>query len=118
MTTLASSPKFKNFAVVFSITAVVLYVLSDLLSLTSFSFHPATYRLEWGHAKPRLNEGPVMYWYGWAVTMLLGATAMGLLATLLPETATRKIPLFLLWVLPILAVPVMIATLWTQFFSR
>ena len=118
MTTWVSSPKFKTFAIAFSITAAVLYVLADLLALTTFSFHPATYRLEWGHTKPRLNEGPVMYWYGWTATMLWGSTVVGFLATLLPENATRKIPLFLLWVLPILAVPIMVASLWTQFFSR
>jgi hypothetical protein len=117
MTTLVSSPKFKTFAIVFAITAAVLYVLCDLFALPAFSFHPATYRLEWGYGLPRLNEGPVMYWYGWTVTTLIGATVVGLLATLVPENATRKIPLFLIWVLPILAVPVLIWSLmpfWTK----
>jgi hypothetical protein len=58
-----------------------------------------------------------MYWYGWVVTMILGSAAVGFLATLLPENATRKIPLFLVWVLPILAVPVLVWSLmpfWTK----
>jgi hypothetical protein len=66
---------------------------------------------------PRLNEGPVMYWYGWVVTTLIAATAAGFLATLLPENVGRKIPLFLLWALPLLAVPIMFWTLmsfWTK----
>jgi len=108
---IASSEKFRTFALVFSLTAVVVYVLCDLLKLPLFTYHPATGRLEWGYALPRRNEGPVMYWYGWLLTTLIAASAMGLLATLLPERMTRRVPLFALWLLPILAVPIMAYTL-------
>jgi hypothetical protein len=40
-----------------------------------------------------------------------------LLATLLPETVTRKIPLALVWIVPILAIPLLIYSLmpfWTR----
>ena len=114
---LSINHKFRTFAFVFSITAGVLYVACDLLSLPAFTFHPATGRLEWGYGPPRLNQGPVMYWYGWLVTMLLGSALVGGLATLLPENVTRKIPLFLLWALPLLAVPILIWSLmpfWTK----
>jgi hypothetical protein len=43
-----------------------------------------------------------MYWYGWILSMLVGGTIVSVLATMLPERATRKIPLYLVWVLPIL----------------
>ena len=112
-----SSPKLRTFVVVFSIAAAVLYVLCDLLGLPLFSFHPATNRIELGYALPRRNEGPVMYWYGWTATTLLGATALGFLATLLPEKMTRSIPLFLLWLLPLVAIPILVWTLmpfWTK----
>ena len=102
---------------VFSLTAMVLYVLSDLLGLALFTYHPATGRLEWGQTMPRRNEGPVMYWYGWILTTLIGATLAGLLATMLPEGASRRIPLAILWILPLLAIPVFAYTLmpfWTR----
>jgi hypothetical protein len=113
----ASSSKVRTFVLVFSLTATVVYVLCDLLGFPLFTYHPATGRLEWGLAPPRRNEGPVMYWYGWLVTTAIVSSVVGLLATLLPERATSRIPLFALWLLPILAVPVMAYTLmsfWTR----
>jgi hypothetical protein len=113
----AASEKFRTFVLVFSLTATAVYVLSDLLGLPLFTYHPATGRFEFGYGLPRRNEGPVMYWYGWILTTLIGAGMAGLLATLLPESMSRKIPLALLWVLPVLAVPIMFYTLmsfWTK----
>ncbi len=78
---------------VFSLTATVLYVLCDLLGLPLFTFHPATGRLEWGYALPRRNEGPVMYWYGWTADHAARRGRDRLLATLLPENITKRIPL-------------------------
>jgi hypothetical protein len=114
---IVSSNKFRTFMLVFSLSATVIYVLCDLLSLPLFTFHPATGRVEWGYALPRRNEGPVMYWYGWLLTTLIASSVIALLATLLPENVTKRIPLVALWVLPILAVPVMAYTLmsfWTK----
>jgi hypothetical protein len=102
-TSLAASAKFKTFAIVFSLTAPVVYVLCELFSLPLFTYHPATNRIDFGWAPGRSGEGPAMYWYGWVVTMLIGSTVLGWLATLLPEGATKKIPLVLVWLLPILA---------------
>jgi hypothetical protein len=113
----ATSVKLRTFVIVFSITATVVYVLCDLLGLPLFTFHPGTGRLEWGYALPRRNEGPVMYWYGWVLTTAIVSSVVGLLATFLPETLTRRIPLAILWLLPILAVPIMFYTLmsfWTK----
>ena len=70
-TSLAASEKFRAFAVVFSISATVLYVLCDFMGWPLFTYHPATGRLEWGYALPRRGEGPIMYWYGWTLTTLL-----------------------------------------------
>jgi hypothetical protein len=114
---IAASSKFATFAVVFAIAGPVLYVLCDFLGLPLFTYHPATGRFEWGYALPRRGEGPVMYWYGWTATTLIGSTVLGFLATLLPANATRNIPLFLVWLLPILAVPPLVYSLmsfWTK----
>ena len=114
---LASSTKFKTFAVVFAFATAALYVLCDMAGLPLFTYHPATNRLEWFHAPPRQGEGPVMYWYGWTASSILGAAALGVLATLLPESLTRKIPLALVWIVPVLAIPLLFYSLmpfWTR----
>jgi hypothetical protein len=114
---LASSTAFKTFATVFGVTAAALYVVCDLMGWPLFSYHPATNRVELFYAPPRKGEGPVMYWYGWTATSMLGATVLGVLATLLPEQVTRKIPLALVWIVPVLAIPLLFYSLmpfWTR----
>jgi hypothetical protein len=98
---LAASVKFRNFAIVFSLTAPLLYVLCEIFSLPLFTYHPATNRVEFGWAPGRSGEGPAMYWYGWVVSMVLGSTILGWLATMLPDRAIKRVPLALLWLLPI-----------------
>lgn len=121
----AASYKVRNFVIVFGLVGTVAYVLCDVYGLPLFTYFPQTGRLVWGKSPGIVNEGPFMYWYGWVLTTLIAATAAGFLATLLPESLGRKIPpfllkipLFLLWILPLVATPILIKTLWTQFFSK
>ena len=114
---LASSTAFKTFAIVFGFSAAALYVVCDMMGWPLFSYHPATDRVELFYARPRQGEGPVMYWYGWTATSMLGATVLGVLATFLPEHVTRKIPLALVWIVPVLAIPLLFYSLmpfWTK----
>jgi hypothetical protein len=99
---LASSIKFKTFAVAFGVAFPLMYVACEWWNLPLFTFHPATNRVDVWWAPGRSGEGPAMYWYGWTVTSLLVGSVVGLLATLLPESVTRKLPLFLVWLLPVL----------------
>jgi hypothetical protein len=99
----AASAKVRTFAIVFSLTAPILYVLCEIFSLPLFTYHPATNRVDFGWAAGRSGEGPAMYWYGWVATMLIGSTVLGWLATLLPERVIKAVPLALIWILPILA---------------
>jgi hypothetical protein len=107
----AAPSKLGTFVIVFSITATVLYVLCVFLGLPLFTYHPAVNRFDWGLVGPRSGEGPNMLWYGWIATTAIGSTAVGFIATLLPESVTRKIPLALLWVLPVLALPLVVYSL-------
>jgi hypothetical protein len=100
---LATSAKFRTFAIVFALSAPVLYVLCDISGLPLFTYHPATNRVDLGWAPGRSGEGPAMYWYGWTATTILGGAILGALATLLPEGAIKKVPLALIWLLPLLA---------------
>ena len=101
----------------FGFATAALYVLCDMMGWPLFSYHPATNRVELFYARPRQGEGPVMYWYGWTATAMLGAAALGVLATLLPEQIAGKIPLALVWIVPVLAIPLLFYSLmpfWTR----
>jgi hypothetical protein len=104
----ASSAKFKTFVLTFAIVGPVIYMVCLQMNWPLFTYHPATNRIAFGWEAARSGEGPNMTWYGWtAMTLLVGAV-VSFLATLLPESATRKIPLILVWLLPILAIPYLI----------
>jgi hypothetical protein len=100
---LAVSTKFKAFALGFAIAMPIMYVACDLLSLPLFTYHPATNRFGWGWEAGRSGEGPAMYWYGWTAMCLIVCSAVGMIAAMLPEKVASKLPLWLLWLLPSLA---------------
>jgi hypothetical protein len=100
---LAASARFKAFAVVFGIAVPIVYVGCELFNVPAFTYHPATNRIGFGWEAGRSGEGPAMYWYGWTVVTLLVGFVLGALGALLPESAVKKIPLALLWLLPVLA---------------
>jgi hypothetical protein len=114
---IASSAKFKAFALVFGLSFAIMYVACDLLSLPLFTYHPATNRVGWGWEAGRSGEGPAMYWYGWTAMCFLVGTVLGALATFLPERVIKRIPLASVWVLPIVAFLPLIYSLmpfWTK----
>ena len=117
---LAKSAKFKAFATMFSISSPVIYCLVVYLNLPLFTFWPATDRIVWGYGPVTATDGPNMLWYGWTVTAILIATAVGVIAMMIPERMTRKVPLALVWILPILAIPFVIYSLkaWWQLALR
>jgi len=113
---LAASVTFRTFATVFAIATPIIYVVCELQNWPLFTYHPGTNRLDLGWAPPVRNEGPAMHWYGWTATTLLASAALGVLATLLPQSVTRRIPLSLVWIVPVAMLPVLIYSL--KFFWR
>ena len=105
---LASSTRFRAFVVTFAIVGPVIYMVCLQMNWPLFTFHPATNRFAWGLEAARSGEGPNMTWYGWTAMTLLVGTIVSFLATLLPESITRRIPLILVWLLPMLAIPYLI----------
>jgi hypothetical protein len=104
----AASSKVRTFVVTVAIVGTLVYCVCLFFNLPAFTYHPAVNRVElwWGPA--RSGEGPAMYWYGWTVTTLIVSPIIGFLATLLPENVGKKIPLVLVWLLPIIAIPYLI----------
>jgi len=105
---LAASSKFRTFAITFAVAGTVIYLLCLFLNWPLFTFHPATNRIVFGWEASRSGEGPAMYWYGWTATALISGAVVGYLATLLPESVTKRIPIILVWLLPVLAIPLLI----------
>lgn len=108
---LAASSKFRTFVTTFSITGPVVYCLIVFLKLPLVTYFPAVERLVWGAADIRPDTGPNMLWYGFTLTTILISGGFGVLAMMLPERVTRKMPLALLWILPLLAIPYVIYSL-------
>lgn len=113
---LATSVAFRNFAIVFAIATPIIYTVCEMRNIPVFTYHPGTNRVDWGFAPAVKDEGPAMYWYGWTLATLLGAGVLGLIAAKLPESLTRRIPLALVWIVPLAVVPVLIYAL--RFFWR
>ena len=101
----------RNFAVVFSASFSISYLLADMYKLPIFSFYPATSKITLGWSASTMDDGPAMYWYGWLLSSLLVALTLSWLATLLPEKFARKIPLSIAWTVPIALVPIFLYTL-------
>jgi len=106
-----TSSRFGTFALVFGIFFGILYVICDMAALPMFTYHPGTGRIDPRFARAVRDEGPAMYWYGWIANSALGASILGVLATLLPETIRSKFPLALAWVVPIVLLPLLIYSL-------
>jgi hypothetical protein len=107
-TSLATSTRFRTFAVTFAIGGTLIYLLCLQMNWPLFTFHPATNRFAWGWEASRSGEGPAMYWYGWTAMSLISGAIVAFLASLLPESIARRIPLILTWLLPILSIPYLI----------
>jgi hypothetical protein len=113
---LARSAKFKAFAMTFSISGPVVYCVVEFLNWPLVTYWPATNRLVWGYEGMIKGESPNMLWYGWTLTTILVAAALGIVAMMLPERIISKIPPALVWIFPILAIPYVIYALmpwWT-----
>jgi hypothetical protein len=88
-----------------------MYLICLFWNLPLVTYHPAINELDLGMTEARSGEGPAMYWYGWTLTVILVGTVAGLIATMLPESISKKLPLALVWVLPIVAIPFFVYSL-------
>jgi len=79
-------------AVTFTVSCAVLYAVCTELNLPLVTYHPVIGEIDflW---KPE-RRGPAMYWYGWMLTSLIGATIIAFVATLIPENWLQRIITF------------------------
>jgi hypothetical protein len=113
---LAQSATFRTFATVFAIVTPIIYVICEMRNWPLFTYHPGTNRVDLGWAAAVRDQGPAMHWYGWTAATLIGGAVLAGIATMLPENVTKKIPLSLVWIVPLAMVPILIYAL--RFFWR
>jgi hypothetical protein len=98
---------------IFAAAFAVIYVLSVQFNWALFTYHPKLGEFDWLPQPGRV--GPPMYWYGWLVTSLLGATATSLGAWPLVRRAPTQY--WIGWVIPLVVILVFIY-LFRDFFLR
>lgn len=113
---LAASATFRSFATAFAIATPIFYTVCEMANWPLFTYHPGTNRIDLFWAPAVRDQGPAMYWYGWTANTLLGSALLGLLAAALPVRLVRGIPLSLVWIMPLLVLPILIYGL--RFFWR
>jgi len=90
----ASASKFGTFAITFGIAFAILYTLFEQMNWPAFTYHPAVGKLDFWMQRQRSGEGPPMYWYGWLVLSLLGASVLGWIATIISSQWLHRATVF------------------------
>lgn len=99
----------------FAVTYALAYVVSVVNNYALFTYHPAIG--EFGAGVQKAKDGPAMYWYGWMATSGIVASIAGVLATLLPESAARRLWPGLTWLVALVALAALAYDL-RQFFLK
>ena len=84
-----ASSKLAVFTIVFSVACAVIYVISTELNLPLLTYHPVIAEVDFLWTPER--RGPAMYWYGWMLTSLIGAVALGAVASAVPESWVQRV---------------------------
>ncbi len=101
---------FRRFALVFCVGFAFIYVVARAKGLALFTVYPSLGIVLPGTHRSRDVADPVldflapeMFWYGWTATAMLGALAIGSIATLFPARWSSRLWLGWVWVPPVLA---------------
>jgi hypothetical protein len=78
-----ASGKIQVFGLAFGVAYAAIYVICTEVNLPLLTYHPAIGEIDLLWQPPK--RGPVMYWYGWMLTSLVGALALAWIATAIPE---------------------------------
>jgi hypothetical protein len=87
-----ASSRLAVFTIVFGVAYAVIYVISTELNLPLLTYHPVIGEVDFLWTPER--RGPVMYWYGWMLTSMLGALALAWIASAVPEPWVQRVILF------------------------
>jgi len=80
------------FGLAFTVAYAAIYVVCTEVNLPLVSYHPVTAEIGWLWQPQR--SGPVMYWYGWMLTSLIGALVVAFVAAAVPEPWLQRAIMF------------------------
>jgi drug/metabolite transporter (DMT)-like permease len=80
---MTATSKTAIFATTFTISCAVIYAVCTELNLPLITYHPVLGDVDFGWKPER--RGPAMYWYGWMLSALIGASAVALIGTVTLE---------------------------------
>jgi hypothetical protein len=78
-----ASDKIAVFTITFGVACAVLYTIAAEMNLPLLTYHPVIGEIDFLWAPEK--RGPAMYWYGWMLTALIGASGVAFIATAVPE---------------------------------
>jgi len=87
-----ASDRATIFAIVFTVSCAAIYAACTELNLPLLTYHPVIGEVDFLWRPER--RGPAMYWYGWMLSALIGATALASLATVIPEQWLQRAMIF------------------------
>jgi hypothetical protein len=85
---------------VFSAAFALIYIVCVERNWALLTYHPKIHR--WGWLAEPARDGPPMYWYGWLVTSLLGASVVSVIAW--PLLRNRPTQYWVGWTVPLLVI--------------
>jgi hypothetical protein len=84
--------KIPVFALAFGVSYAAIYVICTEFNLPLLTYHPVTGEI--GPLWQPPKNGPVMYWYGWMLTALVGAIVFAGIAVVMPEPWLQRLLTF------------------------
>jgi len=94
---------------VFSIVFPLIYLPAMYFNWPVFTYLPRLVEFRWLRYMPAgPAEGPGMYYYGWLLTAGIGAAAIAIVLSALPEHAARRIPANLAWIAALAVIAVLL----------
>jgi hypothetical protein len=97
--------RVERLAAIFAVAFAVIYAPTMDFNWTAATYHPIQGIWQFGRAAPLGGGSPAMYWYGLIITAALGAAALTLVASFLPDSLTERVPWrSLVWLVPICAI--------------
>jgi hypothetical protein len=87
-----AAEKIPTFTIVFVVACAVLYAICTEFNIPAITYHPVIGEIDLGWKPAR--SGPAMYWYGWMLSSLIGATVIAYIATVVPPVWLQRLLVF------------------------
>jgi hypothetical protein len=93
---------------IFSIVFPLIYLPAMYYNWPVFTYVPRVREFHSLRYLPPQGDGPAIYYYGWLLTAGIGAAAIALALSALPEKTARRIPANLAWIVPLAVLAVLL----------